>query len=207
MTKNPGTMSCDSQSPDWQQAVCEMRSHRGATLFQLSVESPVLVVFLRHTGCVFCREALADLSRQRAMIEGTGARLALVHMSEPLSATLRFERYSLGDVHRYSDPERVLYRAFGLDRGSLQQLFGAWVWWRALVAAVQGGHWFGRLEGDVYQMPGVFLLNHGRIMAEHRSASAADRPDYVDIAQRSCAAAERSCTPSDASTSSARHSA
>ena len=57
-------------------------------------------------------------------------------MSEPLSATLRFERYALGDVHRFSDRECVLYRAFRLPRGSLRQLFGASVWWRGLVAAV-----------------------------------------------------------------------
>ena len=49
-----------------------MRSHRGATLEQLSADSPTLVVFLRHAGCMFCREALSDLSRQRAAIEPTG---------------------------------------------------------------------------------------------------------------------------------------
>jgi len=197
MTTNPGTTPCHGELPDWQRAVREMRSHRGATLEQLSADSPTLVVFLRHTGCVFCREALADLSRQRATIEAAGARLVLVHMSDPLSATLRFERYSLGDVHRYSDPKCVLYRAFGLPRGSFRQVLGAWVWWRGLIAAVLCGHGIGRLEGDGFRMPGVFLLDHGRIMAEHRAVSAADRPDYVDIARRGCVAADRSRTRSD----------
>jgi hypothetical protein len=169
--------------------VDQLRSHRGATLEQLSADSPTLVIFLRHTGCMFCREALADLSRQRAAIEATGARLALVHMSQPLSATLRFERYSLGDVHRYRDPECILYRAFGLQRGSFRQLFGLWVWCRGIVAAVLRGHGVGRGEGDWCQMPGVFLLDHGRVVAEHRAATAADRPDYVNIARRGCAAA------------------
>ena len=52
-------------------------------------------------AALFCREALADLSRCRAAIEAEGVRLAIVHMSEPLSATMRFEEHNLGDVHRY----------------------------------------------------------------------------------------------------------
>jgi hypothetical protein len=207
MITNPGSSSCHSESPEWLRAMREVRSHRGATLEELSAEHPVLVVFLRHTGCIFCREALADLSRQRSAIEAAGARLALVHMSDPLSATLRFEQYALGDVHRYSDPERVLYRAFGLPRGSLRQLFGAWVWCRAVVATVLRGHWFGRLEGDGSQMPGVILLDHGRITAEYRATTAADRPDYVDIARRGCAAASGFHTRPELPASSVRHSA
>lgn len=197
MTTKPGTTSCHSKVPGWQEALRETHSHRGATLEQLSTESPTLVVFLRHTGCVFCREALADLSRQRTALRAAGTTLALVHMSEPLSATLRFERYGLGDIHRYSDPERVLYRAFGLERGSLRQLFGPPVWWRILGATVLGGHWFGRSEGDGFQLPGVFLLDHGQVMAEHRAATAADRPDYLEIARCGCAALGRSRTRSD----------
>ena len=32
-------------------------------LKMLSDEKPVLLVFLRHFGCVFCKEAMADLSK------------------------------------------------------------------------------------------------------------------------------------------------
>ena len=37
----------------------------GRTLQQLSDSQPVLVVFLRHSGCTFCREAVADLVREQ----------------------------------------------------------------------------------------------------------------------------------------------
>lgn len=206
MTTHPGTTSRHGESPDWARAVCETRSHRGATLEQLSADRPVLVVFLRHTGCVFCRESLGDLSRQRAALEAAGVGLALVHMSDPLSATLRFEQYGLGDVHRYSDRERRLYAAFGLERGKLRQVFGLRVWWRAL-GAVLCGNWFGRWEGDGFQLPGVFLLYRGRLLTVHRAACAAERPDYVAIARRGCAAAGY-CPPRSAATArGTRHSA
>jgi hypothetical protein len=175
------------------QVVRETRSHRGATLSELSEERPTLIVFLRHTGCTFCREALADLGRCRAAIEAEGVRLAIVHMSEALSATMRFEEHNLGDVHRYSDRECQLYRAFGLERGRFRQLFGIRVCWRGVVAALWRGHGIGRLEGDGFRLPGVFLLCHGRILSEFRAATAADRPDYVAIVRQARLAASNAC--------------
>jgi hypothetical protein len=154
------------------------------TLEQLSREGLTMVVFLRHAGCTFCRQALADLSRQRKTIEAGGARLALVHMSDPLAATLRFERYGLHDVHRFHDPQRVLYRAFGLERGRFRQLFGPRVWWRGIVAGLWCGHGMGWMEGDGFQMPGVFVLYEGRMVASFYAATAADRPDYREIVRR-----------------------
>ncbi len=198
MTTNEGTTLRSADPLDWQYAMRGVCSHRGATLEALSSAAPTLVVFLRHAGCVFCREALADLQAQRAAIEALGVRLALVHMSEPLNATLQLERYGLGDVHRFSDPECRLYRAFSLERGGFRQLFGARVIWRGLVALVRGCS-VGRLEGDGFRLSGVFLLEKGRVVAEHRAATAADRPDYVQIARRGCAAAAQLARPAPAS--------
>ncbi len=207
MTTNERTTFRCSDSRDWQQAMREVRSHRGATLEQLSSAGPTLVVFLRHAGCMFCREAMADLRAQRAAIEATGARLALVHMSKPLSATLRLERCGLGDVHRFSDPECRLYRAFGLERGSFRQLFGARVCWRGFVAAILRGHGVGRLEGDAFRLSGVFLLYQGRVLAARRATTAADRPDYVQIARQGCAETARLRAMSNAAAQAAPQSA
>ncbi|MHB8862909.1 MAG: SelL-related redox protein, partial [Pirellulaceae bacterium] len=180
---------------DWNQAIHEVPSHRGATLAELSNERPTLVVFLRHAGCTFCREALADLSHCRATLEREGVRLAIVHMSEPLRATMRFEDYDLGDIHRYADRECLLYGAFGLERARFSQLFGLRVWWRGFMTAICGGHGIGRLEGDGFRLPGVFLLYQGRILAEFRAATAAYRPDYVSIARQARGAIEDRLSP------------
>lgn len=170
---------------DWDEAVRSVKSHRGASLGDLSRHQPLLVVFLRHAGCTFCREAMADLARQRTVIERQGVKLAIVHMSSPLSATQTLARYGLDDVHRFSDPDCRLYEAFGLSRGRFSQLFGPQVWFRGLVAGLLDGHGIGKLEGDGFRMPGVFLLRDSRIVAAFRNVTAADRPDYVDLA---CAA-------------------
>ena len=54
-------------------------SQTGQTLAALA-ERPLFLVFLRHFGCTFCREAVADLAGKRQSIEAKGAPLAFVHL-------------------------------------------------------------------------------------------------------------------------------
>ncbi len=185
--------SSTTSGTDLARALTSAESQRGATLSALSWTNPTLVVFLRHTGCTFCRETLADLKVQRQTLESRGITLALVHMSDPLEATRTMSRYGLDSVHRFSDPQCELYRAFGLRRGSFQQLFGMKVWFRGIAAGIFGGHGVGRMVGDGFRMPGVFLLDRGKIVSQFQAHSAADRPDYLAIAR--LADVERSKPP------------
>lgn len=166
-----------------QQLVTELRDQEGRTLDELSQQQPVLVTFLRHAGCTFCREALADLSRDRKAIESRGMSLAVVHMSDEEAGAALCAAYQLEDVPRFSDPECRLYRAFGLARGRFMQVLSPRVWWRGFQTAIIARHGFGKLQGDGLQMPGVFVLDRGRVVAAYRHATAADRPDYTQIAQ------------------------
>lgn len=166
-----------------EEAIWTARSHRGATMGELSQVNRLLVVFLRHGGCTFCREALADLAAQRRRIEASGVQLALVFMSCPLEAYQVSATYGLDDVHRFSDRDCSLYRVFGLDRGGLRELFGWKVWWRGLRASVLDGHGVGWPAGDAFQMPGVFLLDRGDLVDSYRAKSIADRPDYIALSR------------------------
>jgi peroxiredoxin len=163
------------------QAMDEARCHAGISLSEWTHDSPTLVVFLRHAGCSFCREALSDLAAARASIEQGGVRICLVHMGPETQARTYFADYHLDDVPRISDPERRLYRAFGLERGRMRQLFGPAVIRRGIEAAAHG-HVIGTLAGDGFQMPGVFLVHKGAILRAFRHETAADRPDYQELA-------------------------
>ena len=157
-----------------------VQTNSGETLAAISQRAPVLMAFLRHTGCPFCREAAGDLAQERTMFESLGVRLALVHMGDDLLGKKFFESYGLADMPRVADPERTLYRAFKLRRGRLRQLFGIRIWRRALSAALRG-HWPGSLQGDSFQMPGLFLIRNGEIVRTFRYETAADRPDYAEF--------------------------
>lgn len=172
----------DTQTISIAQANAEAVSQRGESLSSLNRNSNALVVFLRHSGCTFCREALADIAQRRGEIEAE-ATIVLVHMGvEDESAQAYFDSYGLGDVHRISDPACQLYRSYELGRGKLSQLFGPSVWWRGFKAAILSRHAVGKLGGDGFQLAGTFLIRDDQIAKSFRHETAADRPDYCELA-------------------------
>lgn len=156
-------------------------TNQGSNLLELSQRKPTLVVFLRHSGCPFCLEAMQDIARQRRIIEQSGVAIVLVHMSPESEAQPLFEANNVGDLPRISDPEQLLYNSFGLKRATLLQLAGPKVWLRVAPAVMRGKR-LGKAFGDAWQMPGVFLVHHGEVIAAYRHKSQADRPSYASLA-------------------------
>ena len=168
-------------SPFWG----DILSSSGQSLSELTSEKPVLLVFLRHFGCSFCREAISDLSKRREKFEAKGVSVVFVHMS-PDEKTVKqfFKRYKLWPVVHVSDPEKKYYAAFGLGRGTPQQLFGLMNWIRGFQAGIMEAHGFALQSesmGDGFQMPGIFLLQQNEIVNSFIHEFAWDRPDYDEI--------------------------
>jgi hypothetical protein len=115
----------------------------------------------------------------RRAIAATGTQVAFVHMSDPDQADSWFEAHGLHDVVRVSDPEKTLYRQFGLDQGSVFALSHPRVWLPGFRTAFLNGHGVGAPGPDWRQLPGVFLIRSGQILAEIRPRDAAIRPDYL----------------------------
>jgi peroxiredoxin len=170
--------------PEIEQALRNARTQSGVSLMALAEATPVLLMFLRHAGCPFCREALADLARSRADIERAGARVVLVHMRDSRHIERLVARYGLQEVERICDAERQLYRAFGLERGTLRQVLGLRAMVRGVDAAIVRRHGMGRPSADPFQMPGIFLLAEGRVVGRFRHKSAADRPDFLALCKK-----------------------
>lgn len=145
---------------------------------------PALVVFLRHFGCTFCREAIDDVARQRDEILAAGAKdIVFIHPWPASDTGDWFADPRLKDAVVISDPGREHYRAFGLGRTGPEALVSPKVWARGAVSALS--HGFGVQPVDLMrQLPGVFVVKDGRILADFRHASPADRPDYVSLVRR-----------------------
>jgi len=156
----------------------ETTTHLGKSLEDHSMDSPILLVFLRHLGCTFCRETLSDIQAKKDSLRSKGIQPVFVHMSSDQEAEVILGNYGLADAPRISDPERNLYRAFGLQRGKVLQVLGPKVWLRGFLSAIIEGHGFGKVRGDAFQLPGVFLIHKGQILKDFRHKTAADRPDY-----------------------------
>lgn len=153
----------------------------GLHLVDLIAQQPALLVFLRHAGCTFCREALADIAKARHDIEARGTKVILIYMGDREAMLKVTQKYNVSDLDRIADPDRALYSAFGLNRGTFRQLFGWKVWWRGVIAGLWNGHGRGTPSADYRQMPGVFLVDKGLIARHFRHRSAADRPEYDSL--------------------------
>ena len=150
----------------------------GRNIGDMAAESPLLIVFLRHFGCPFCKESLLQLADYRKELEARGMTIVLVYMVNEHIAKEYLSSYGLDDLPQVSDPEEIFYKRCQLRRGSFSQLFGLKVWSRWIELGFKKKLFNTKPEGDVAQMPGIFLLNQGRVVQQFIHQSVADTPDY-----------------------------
>lgn len=146
-------------------------------------EAPIMIVFLRQFNCIFCREALTEIAKERNRIEALGTKIVFVHMSDNQTAEKYFAEYNLPNPIHVSDPEQVFYKAFGLLKGNFQQLFGLQTWVRGFKVGVEKGILPKKQLGDGLQMPGVFLLHENAIKEHFIHQKISSRPDYFKMIQ------------------------
>jgi len=161
----------------------EYQTESGRTLLELLGESPLLLVFLRHFGCSFCRQTLDDVSRLRAEIEGRGIRPVFVHLGTPERARPYFDYYHLSDIERVSNPDASLYTGpvFQLRRKQAFSHFLVPEVWRAWLLGAVRKHGIGTIQEDADQMPGIFFLRDRAVVRVFRYRTIADEPDYLKL--------------------------
>lgn len=150
------------------------RIDSGTTLDSLSRQRDVLLVFLRHAGCTFCRETLDELKKARPIWTEQKLLPVVVHMGSDEEGLEMMRRFELEDIPTISDPECALFRAYQLPRGSWYQLFGPRVWIEGFKTAILKGYGLGKLVGDGFQLSGAFVLKNGQVVHEFPSKDAAD---------------------------------
>lgn len=165
--------------------LAEMKTNRGETLNELTVSQPIMLIFLRHFGCIFCKTAMVDIAEKRKKIEQDGVQIIFVHMSDTSTAEAYFNRFKLPNTQFINDPKKRFYQAFGLVRGSFSQLFGLQTWIKGYRINKNEGlqQEKGKHLGDSFQMPGVFLIRNKEIIESFIHQNASDRPDYGKLAQ------------------------
>src|SRR5271156_4515535 len=147
-----------------------IHTESGANLLELAEASPVLLVFLRHFGCSFCRQTISDVADLRDELDRRGVRPVFVHLGTPERAKPFFDYYGIGDVERVSDPAKQVYRqpVFQLGRSSPWMALiqtSVWVGW---LKGPIFKHGIGAIKEDGSQMPGVFFLREAKIVRRFR---------------------------------------
>ena len=123
---------------------------------------------------------MAQLRREKSRFDQAGAQVVLVGMGSP-QQTAAFAKQFEVPFPILSDPKQKLYRTFELKRMSTLGFLSPAVALKG-VAAMAQGHGVGVPQGDVRQLPGVFVIDtEGRIVYSHYAADPADHPNAETI--------------------------
>ena len=141
-------------------------------------EAPTLLVFLRHFGCIFCRETISDI-RAASESQANFPDVLFFTQAEPTETKAFLRRY-WPTARAISDPELVLYDALGVGRASFLQALGPAVL-RARSRAVAKGHRNGPRSGDIWRLPGAMVVQEAQVIWRYEPTHAADHPDFAAI--------------------------
>jgi len=126
-------------------------------LQSLWAERPAAIVWLRHYGCIFCREQAAELRTIAAEAETLG-RLAIISTGS-VDHGRDFQKTHGRDLRSLVDPRRKTYQVLSFKRGGRSTL-GPRTYLRAIQAAARG-FMQGRTRGDAMQQGGVLVVAAG----------------------------------------------
>ncbi len=133
-----------------------------------------LLVFLRHFGCMFCREMVADL-RHHSAAEGERERILFFYQGTVPEGREFFGKH-WSSARAIADRPLKFYEGFGVPKASLAEAFSPAVW-RSGMKTWSRGHRPGLPHGSVRQMPGLMWVQAGRIVWRHDFEHAGDHPN------------------------------
>jgi hypothetical protein len=142
---------------------------------------PTLLVFLRHYGCMFCREMVRDL-REISQRQADYPQVVFVCQGT-LEEGQTFFAHHWPQARAIVDEPRKFYTALGLRRATIGEMVGIQVW-TCSFRAMSKGNFIGKPVGDPWIMPGVFLVQDGEIQWSHHFRHQGDHPDWAAIPAR-----------------------
>ena len=128
---------------------------RELPLGQLWRERPAVVVFVRHFGCLFCRQQVAEIVSSLSDVRSLGGELYVVGHGT-LEQLRAFRDEQSVPFPLFTDPTRRAYDVVGMRRG-LRTVLTPGVLRRSLQAR-RSGFRQSRVAGDPLQQGGVLVV-------------------------------------------------
>src|SRR3954454_24584044 len=119
---------------------------------------PVVVMFMRHFGCAFCREHLIKMGRARKEFDAAGAQIVAIFQYSA-EATRNFGASRKVPFDCLGDPLREAYAEVEVGRGTRDQVLGRKLA-RAYLKTMVRSRVVGTIEksDDGLQLPGTFVI-------------------------------------------------
>jgi peroxiredoxin len=128
---------------------------REIRLGELWAAETVVLVFVRHFGCLFCRQQIAAIVPLRRRLKSLGAELVVIGHGSPEQARA-FRDEQATPFPLFTDPTRQAYCAVGMRR-SLRSVLTLRVLARSINAGARGFRQTG-VAGDPFQQGGVVVI-------------------------------------------------
>jgi hypothetical protein len=158
-------------------AVLDLRS-QGRVVGSLWRHRPAVISWLRHFGCLFCKQQAAQLRSEKARIEALGARLAFVGQGSTKYA-IGFQQAYAPDCEIYTDPSRYTYEAIGARDSVISTVAGVAV---NGLRAMREGYFQTSILGNPFQQGGVLIALPGDHAAYvYLSRIAGDHPPVDEV--------------------------
>lgn len=147
---------------------------RVATLWE---HRPVVLVFLRHFGCMFCRELAAGLRSEEPLIRAEGAELVFIGNGDARMARAFRDDFDVSSP-LFTDPTLEVYKRAGMKYG----LGSLWKTAKNAGRALASGHLQGLTRGTALQQGGVLVVDRGgRVLYDFSSDTAGELPPVAEI--------------------------
>lgn len=141
----------------------------------MNARKMVILHFLRHLGCIFCKHSVANLRELNEANPGFPP-IVFVHQSPLEQGESFFDEYYPSAAH-ISDPELKLYELFEINRLSGLQWLNPGMFMKGTLAFLKG-HRQTKAQGQEDILSGTFLFNKGHLVWQHRATYAGDEPDW-----------------------------
>jgi peroxiredoxin len=152
-------------------------------------DRPVALAFMRHYGCVFCRDQAVQLHRARKKFDEAGVGVAVVGFGTPADAA-EFRRLQGVDLKLLvDDPDRRTYALAGTKVATLGEIVGPKVAWQAVKRTVLSRLRLGsiavhqgKIRGNAAQLGGVLLIApDGSVRYAYLSEDASDNAPVREV--------------------------
>ena len=120
------------------------------------------------------------MRRRKAEFDQLDTRIVLVGLGTAAETESFKARFDV-PFPMIPDPDKELFRIFGLPRASTQSLLSIGMLKRGF-SAMSKGHHIGKPVGDVRQLPGVFVFDtNGVVRFQHYARTPDDHPSVDDL--------------------------
>ncbi|MDW7650974.1 MAG: peroxiredoxin-like family protein [Bacillota bacterium] len=141
---------------------------------------PLILVFIRHTGSLYCRAHLSYLRKQYGKVQHLGGEIIVISFGEPKALQKLIHAHKLPFVV-LADPPKHTYRLYGM----IYRETGPVKTWKTVMAYLKlrlAGYPKPPPEKDERQMGGDLIIDRkGIIRFLHRSQFPEDRPDTFEM--------------------------